>query len=96
MLACTCMRGVGLCQTRCAEPAEPAAPTRLADPAMLSLLSLLRLLRCRSLSCKDCPKMIMPSAGVHITLPDYYSPENGGRGSTREGRAGRSFGTSVG
>jgi hypothetical protein len=23
------------------------------------------------------PKMIMPSSGVHVALPDYYSPENG-------------------
>lgn len=23
--------------------------------------------------------MIMPSSGVHVTLPDYYSPENGGQ-----------------
>ena len=27
----------------------------------------------------DAPKMIMPSSGVHVTLPDYYSPEAGGR-----------------
>lgn len=25
-------------------------------------------------------KMIMPSSGVHVTLPDYYSPENGALG----------------
>ena len=32
--------------------------------------------------------MIMPSAGVHITLPDYYSPENVGMivPKTKDGR----------
>lgn len=29
----------------------------------------------RQLSDDRAPRMIMPSAGVHITLPDYYSPE---------------------
>ncbi len=33
-------------------------------------------------------KMIMPSAGVHITLPDYYSPEHLGMivPKTKDGR----------
>ena len=32
--------------------------------------------------------MIMPSAGVHVTLPDYYSPENIGMivPKTKDGR----------
>eukprot|EP00884_Botryococcus_braunii_P011342 jgi/Botrbrau1/20208/Bobra.31_1s0005.1 len=29
----------------------------------------------RQLSDPNCQPMIMPSSGVHITLPDYYSPE---------------------
>ena len=33
-------------------------------------------------------KMIMPSAGVHVTLPDYYSPEHLGMivPKTKDGR----------
>ncbi|GAB4813967.1 hypothetical protein N2152v2_001013 [Parachlorella kessleri] len=42
----------------------------------------------RALSCQDCSKMIMPSAGVHVTLPDYYSPEHVGMivPKTKDGR----------
>lgn len=42
----------------------------------------------RRLSKKDAQPMIMPSAGVHITLPDYYSPENIGMivPKTKDGR----------
>ena len=28
----------------------------------------------RHLSAADAENMVMPSAGVHVTLPDYYSP----------------------
>ena len=42
----------------------------------------------RHLSDPNAPKMIMPSAGVHVTLPDYYSPENIGMiiPKTKDGR----------
>ncbi|PSC72023.1 glycerol-3-phosphate dehydrogenase mitochondrial-like [Micractinium conductrix] len=42
----------------------------------------------RQLSQPAAPKMIMPSAGVHVTLPDYYSPENVGMivPKTKDGR----------
>lgn len=30
----------------------------------------------RKMANEECDNMIMPSAGVHVTLPDYYSPEN--------------------
>ena len=36
----------------------------------------------------DAGKMIMPSAGVHVTLPDYYSPQHLGMivPKTKDGR----------
>lgn len=42
----------------------------------------------RGLSSPETAPMIMPSAGVHVTLPDYYSPENIGMivPKTRDGR----------
>lgn len=42
----------------------------------------------RQLSDDRCAKMIMPSAGVHITLPDYYSPQHLGMivPKTQDGR----------
>lgn len=42
----------------------------------------------RGMSCQDCSKMIMPSSGVHVTLPDYYSPEHVGMivPKTKDGR----------
>ncbi|KAK9832160.1 hypothetical protein WJX74_001006 [Apatococcus lobatus] len=42
----------------------------------------------RHLSDPAASKMIMPSAGVHVTLPDYYSPENIGMivPKTKDGR----------
>lgn len=42
----------------------------------------------RQLSQPDAPKMIMPSSGVHVTLPDYYSPEAVGMivPKTKDGR----------
>lgn len=42
----------------------------------------------RRMSNPDASSMIMPSAGVHITLPDYYSPENIGMivPKTKDGR----------
>lgn len=42
----------------------------------------------RHLSDPQASKMIMPSAGVHVTLPDYYSPENIGMivPKTKDGR----------
>lgn len=30
----------------------------------------------RKMSNPETDPMVMPSAGVHITLPDYYSPDN--------------------
>ena len=30
----------------------------------------------RGLSDAGAPKMIMASSGVHVTLPDYYSPDH--------------------
>lgn len=30
----------------------------------------------RKMSMQDITPMVMPSAGVHITLPDYYSPDS--------------------
>lgn len=43
---------------------------------------------CRRMSNPNASSMIMPSAGVHITLPDYYSPENVGMivPKTKDGR----------
>ncbi|KAL4440446.1 hypothetical protein ABPG75_003447 [Micractinium tetrahymenae] len=42
----------------------------------------------RQLSQPTAQKMIMPSSGVHVTLPDYYSPENVGMivPKTKDGR----------
>ncbi len=42
----------------------------------------------RQMSEPEAGKMIMPSAGVHITLPDYYSPEHLGMivPKTKDGR----------
>jgi len=42
----------------------------------------------RKMSDKESKSMIMPSSGVHITLPDYYSPENVGMivPKTKDGR----------
>lgn len=42
----------------------------------------------RHLSAPTAPKMIMPSSGVHVTLPDFYSPENVGMivPKTKDGR----------
>lgn len=42
----------------------------------------------RKLSDPDVRPMIMPSAGVHVTLPDYYSPDNLGMivPKTKDGR----------
>lgn len=42
----------------------------------------------RKMSSKQAKSMIMPSSGVHITLPDYYSPENVGMivPKTKDGR----------
>lgn len=42
----------------------------------------------RKMGDKESKSMIMPSAGVHITLPDYYSPENVGMivPKTKDGR----------
>jgi glycerol-3-phosphate dehydrogenase len=42
----------------------------------------------RRMSDPNAKSMIMPSAGVHITLPDYYSPENVGMivPKTKDGR----------
>lgn len=42
----------------------------------------------RHLSEPAAPRMIMPSAGVHVTLPDYYSPEAVGMivPKTKDGR----------
>ena len=42
----------------------------------------------RHLSQPKAPTMILPSAGVHVTLPDYYSPENVGMivPKTKDGR----------
>jgi hypothetical protein len=42
----------------------------------------------RQLSEPQANKMIMPSAGVHVTLPDYYSPEHLGMivPKTKDGR----------
>lgn len=42
----------------------------------------------RQLSEPNAPKMIMPSSGVHVTLPDYYSPEAVGMivPKTKDGR----------
>lgn len=42
----------------------------------------------RRLSDSERPDMIMPSAGVHVTLPDYYSPDNLGLivPKTKDGR----------
>jgi glycerol-3-phosphate dehydrogenase len=36
----------------------------------------------------NAPNMIMPSSGVHVTLPDYYSPDNLGMivPKTKDGR----------
>lgn len=38
--------------------------------------------------CVQATEMIMPSAGVHVTLPDYYSPEHMGLivPKTKDGR----------
>ena len=45
-------------------------------------------LQVREMSEPGANKMIMPSAGVHITLPDYYSPEHLGMivPKTKDGR----------
>lgn len=42
----------------------------------------------RAMADPGAPKMVMPSAGVHVTLPDYYSPENIGMivPTTKDGR----------
>jgi glycine/D-amino acid oxidase-like deaminating enzyme len=42
----------------------------------------------RRLAEPDAPPMLAPSAGVHVTLPDYYSPEGLGMivPKTRDGR----------
>ncbi|CAD7700818.1 unnamed protein product [Ostreobium quekettii] len=42
----------------------------------------------RHLSMPDAENMIMPSAGVHVTLPDYYSPDDFGMivPKTKDGR----------
>lgn len=42
----------------------------------------------RHMSEPSSPPMIMPSSGVHVTLPDYYSPENVGMivPKTKDGR----------
>jgi len=42
----------------------------------------------RQLADPEAPSMIMPSSGVHVTLPDYYSPENMGLivPKTKDGR----------
>ena len=42
----------------------------------------------RHLAEPGAPNMIMPSAGVHVTLPDYYSPDNLGMivPKTKDGR----------
>lgn len=32
----------------------------------------------RKMSKPDAPNVIQPSAGIHIVLPDYYSPESTG------------------
>ena len=42
----------------------------------------------RRLSDDTAPRMIMPSSGVHVTLPDYYSPEHLGMivPKTKDGR----------
>lgn len=42
----------------------------------------------RHLEDPNAPTMILPSSGVHITLPDYYSPENVGMivPKTKDGR----------
>ena len=42
----------------------------------------------RKLSHPDAEQMTLPSAGVHITLPDYYSPQNLGMivPKTKDGR----------
>lgn len=42
----------------------------------------------RKMSNKDAPAMICPSSGVHIILPDYYSPEGMGLivPKTKDGR----------
>ena len=47
---------------------------------------------CAALRCAVVPPtatpMIMPSSGVHVTLPDYYSPDSGEEwgGCERAGR----------
>ena len=45
-------------------------------------------LQVREMSEPGSNKMIMPSAGVHVTLPDYYSPEHLGMivPKTKDGR----------
>lgn len=42
----------------------------------------------RKMAAKDAPPMILPSSGVHIVLPDYYSPEGMGLivPKTKDGR----------
>lgn len=42
----------------------------------------------RHMSEPEAPKMIMASAGVHVTLPDYYSPDHLGMivPKTKDGR----------
>ncbi|KAF5202205.1 Glycerol-3-phosphate dehydrogenase sdp6 protein, partial [Thalictrum thalictroides] len=42
----------------------------------------------RKMADKDAPSMILPSSGVHIVLPDYYSPEGMGLivPKTKDGR----------
>lgn len=42
----------------------------------------------RKMANKDAPTMICPSSGVHIVLPDYYSPEGMGLivPKTKDGR----------
>lgn len=43
---------------------------------------------CAMPNCVQAAEMIMPSAGVHVTLPDYYSPEHMGLivPKTKDGR----------
>lgn len=42
----------------------------------------------RKLSQPEAESMVTPSAGVHVTLPDYYSPQNLGMivPKTKDGR----------